>query len=512
MSSDNTCTDMHPRTVTPANSTSFELLSASENEDSYYYDYDFSISYDDGSYAYGSYMSDVLMLGGVPVSNLTMGLVNSTSTYHGVLGIGYNDSVYDNLPDRLRDQGVINSTAYSLWVDDEQASSGNLLFGAIDTAKFEGNLTRIISEYTTQMSVEIYGIDSSIPGGGNGSVAIVFPNETDSSDGSYYTGVYGYPFSATFSPPDSVSHLPTEIASQIWRMAGAYYDAEIELAVISCSTQNDTSLGNLTISLSPSADGPVITAPRVDLIIPAQDINISSYYSYYFDGDEGLCLFGVQNASLTGGFEYNLGSTLLRRTYSVFDLVNMEIAVAPVKFGATATSNIVNFSTYGAVVPSASMYCSSYTCSDDSSTNSGGDDDGNDTAALLGVLSLGALLGLSFGLGLGLLALGTAGFLIWRRRRKNALVAKDAGSVSSGEVDNTAAAPAAMSGAATAWRGITESARGAPDPQDANGASLPVAPAGEHFHAEGSTNAGLASEVHDAQAGSSSSSDVDRNA
>lgn len=490
--------------VSAGNSSSFKLLDTNDDDDENYdYNYGFSDSYADGSYAYGSYMTDVLTLGGVPVSNLTMGIANDTSNFHGVLGIGFNDSTYDNLPDSLWKQELINSTAYSLWVDDEQASTGNLLFGAIDTAKFEGNLTRIASSAYNQMEVYVYGINSSASDGSSSKITFTDDTSTDYSD------VYSYPFSASYSPPDSVSNFPTELASHIWDLAGAYYHEDISMAVILCSAQIDTS-ATLTIQLGPSsyyADVAAVTASLVDLIIPAQDYNLSSQYSYYLSSDdEDLCLFGVQNGSTHGTVDYSLGSTLLRRTYSVFDLANMEIAIAPINFEATTTtSSIVSFASYGATAPYASLYCSSYRCSD-SSTSDSTNENGGGSDPLSGVLSLGGVLGLTLGLGLGFLALGLAGFLFWRQRwrRNNAVAPKatvSAGPISSGGEAGNAAPNMSMSGAAagvSAGPEMTESSRGAPT------ASNQGNPTGEQSQHEGPTNTEADLGAHDVQAGPSS--------
>lgn len=381
-------------------------------------------------------MSDVLTVAGTTVSNLTMGLVNETSStslpgayaagYMGVLGIGYNDTDYDNLPNRLQRDGLINSTAYSLWVDDEAASSGNLLFGAVDTARFEGSLTRLLSQHSYYtMTVQVVGINGSTTKSG-GPVAVTTTSSSDDD------GDDGYLFTALYSPPDTLSNLPTDIASQIWQMAGAYYDDRLGKAVVSCSAAGDAT--NFTIQLGGNgAKGPVVSALMSDLVIPAAEFNLSSYSYYYYDtestNDSNMCLFGVQNGSVSSSYytSYNLGSTLLRRTYSVFDLVNNEVAVAPVRFGASATSNVVPFASYGAAVPSSTILCVYSDCFEDAGSND--DDDDSDetggTGRLRGVLSVGALVGMSAGIALGFLALGLAGIFLWRHRRNRGLAAKE---------------------------------------------------------------------------------------
>lgn len=421
---------------------------SSDDADSYDNGYDFTESrpLDGGvygyNYVYGSNITDVLGISGVTVS-LTMGLVNETSAYSsttgpkGVLGIGYNDSIgsSDNLPLRLLEQGLTNTTAYSIWMDDDIASSGNLLFGAIDTTKFTGNLTRLSSSYSAyEMVIRAVSINGTTKNGGP------FPITSGSDDDTTYgysTGSSGsddYLFTAIYSPPDTVSILPSYIAAQIWDMAGAYYDEDIEQALIGCSAANSNS-ANFTIQLGGQA-GPILAVSMADLVVPSSEYNISESYSYLDLGDD-VCLFGVQNTSSSSyGSETTLGNTLLRRTYSVFDLANSEVAVAPVVFGASATSNIVPFESYGATVPSSTLICSYSYCGTSAGGNSN-DSEGVSENGLPNILSLGALLGLSLGLALGCLALGFLIFFFCRHRRNKKLVAKGAASVSSAEAGET---------------------------------------------------------------------------
>ncbi|KAF3764418.1 acid protease [Cryphonectria parasitica EP155] len=430
-------------TFSPGNSSTYTLIDTGDDDDYYYDDGSFSGSTNEGSYAEGEYISDVLTVGGMSVSNLTMGLVNYTyggmftSTYIGVLGIGYNDSSYDNLPNRLQEEGLINSTAYSIWVDDETASSGNLLFGAIDTTKFDGNLTRLQSEYSYyMMMIQVIGINGSTSTSG-GPIAITDDQDDDDSDssGTYYSDEYL--FTAIYSPPDTVSTLPTTIATQIWSMSGAYFHSVLEMAVISCDASSDTTT-NFTLQLGGEGSlGPIITTYMSDLVIPETDVNVTALiaeYTYYDEDEDetdttNLCLFGVQNYTASS---YTLGSTLLRRTYSVFDLVNNEVAIAPVKFDATATSNIVPFTSYGATVPSSTLFCSYSECYADSGSGTGttygpGSEDGssNETAGLSSVLPFGALIGMSIGIAAACLALGLAIFFIWRHRSNKKMAAKN---------------------------------------------------------------------------------------
>ena len=88
---------------------------------------DFNISYVDGSSSVGDYFTDVFTIGGATVQNLTMGLGLETNIPFGLLGVGYEineasvtttKTTYPNLPVAMMQSGLINSVAYSLWLND----------------------------------------------------------------------------------------------------------------------------------------------------------------------------------------------------------------------------------------------------------------------------------------------------------------------------------------------------------------------------------------------------------
>ncbi|KAI6783180.1 aspartic-type endopeptidase-like protein [Emericellopsis cladophorae] len=112
----------------------------------------FEISYVDSSFSTGDYFEDRFEIGGAVVQNLTMGLGMKTNIPYGLVGVGYtvNEASlstmgceYPNLPVAMQHEGLINSIAYSLWLNDLDANTGNILFGGVDTAKYTGPLTKI---------------------------------------------------------------------------------------------------------------------------------------------------------------------------------------------------------------------------------------------------------------------------------------------------------------------------------------------------------------------------------
>jgi hypothetical protein len=90
---------------------------------------EFDISYVDGSHSTGDYFADMFEIGGAVV-NVTMGLGIDTDIAYGLVGVGYalNEAIvsntrsatsaYPNLPVTMEREGLINTIAYSLWLND----------------------------------------------------------------------------------------------------------------------------------------------------------------------------------------------------------------------------------------------------------------------------------------------------------------------------------------------------------------------------------------------------------
>ena len=94
----------------------------------------FNISYVDGSGAAGDYATDTFHFGGQTIKDMQFGIGYTSSSPEGILGIGYmvnevqvnrfNLDEYPNLPQKLKNDGTISSNAYSLWLNDLDASTG----------------------------------------------------------------------------------------------------------------------------------------------------------------------------------------------------------------------------------------------------------------------------------------------------------------------------------------------------------------------------------------------------
>ncbi|RKF63317.1 putative aspartic-type endopeptidase opsB [Golovinomyces cichoracearum] len=288
----------------------------------------FNISYVDGSGAEGDYVNDDVMIGTTKIKNLQFGVGYSSSSSQGILGIGYSINEvqvgraqrkpYPNLPMRMVKDGLIKSNAYSLWLNDLDASTGSILFGGIDTAQYVGPLKTVpiqkIGGVHSEFLITMTGLS--------------IGNKVISNDMAQ---------AVLLDSGSSLTYLPDYIVKYIYELLDAKYDASEQAAYVPCSYAKSSITLNFTFS------EPVITVDMSELVIP-----ISNSRSQQ-DDETSACLFGIAPAG-TGSSV--LGDTFIRSAYLVFDLDNNRISMAQTNFNATE-HNIVEIGTGEKSVPDA---------------------------------------------------------------------------------------------------------------------------------------------------------------
>lgn len=301
----------------------------------------FKIDYVDKSGAFGDYFTDVFKIGGATVTNLTMGLGIDTDIPNGLAGIGYpnneatvGNTKYPNLPVSMVDDGLINTVAYSLWLNDVDANQGSILFGGIDTKKYKGDLTRI--KVYPEVRGEYFAFI----------VALTSLHAISLSGNDTLTSAM-FPIPVVLDTGTTLSYLPQDLAEQIWQEVGATYDDRVDLAVIPCSRKNSN--GYFTFGFA-GPDGPRINVRMDQLVLDLTSGTPPKFTSGQYKGQD-MCEFGIQNMS---NGPYLLGDSFLRSVYVVYDLVNNEIALAETHINSTE-SNIVAFASMGAPIPSATQ-------------------------------------------------------------------------------------------------------------------------------------------------------------
>ena len=234
----------------------------------------------------------------------------------GVLGIGYTanevqvnrngDTAYPNLPSALVKNGLINSNAYSLWLNDLDANTGSILFGGVDSGKYSGELQtlpiqKIYNEYAEFLIIMT-------------GVALHNSSGTQSYSSSEL------PATVLLDSGTSLTYLPDTIVEDIYNDLGVVYDSSSGTGYVPCSMMNE----NINITYT-------FTSPSIPVSI--RELVIEDGSGLTFNDGTSACVFGI---APTGDSTATLGDTFLRSAYVVYDLTNNEISLAPTRFNSTA--------------------------------------------------------------------------------------------------------------------------------------------------------------------------------
>jgi hypothetical protein len=298
----------------------------------------------DGSGATGDYVADTITIGGTSLKNFQFGVGYTSESSEGVLGIGYssneaqtseNGKSYANLPKAMANGGLINSNAYSLWLNDLDANTGTILFGGVDTDQFHGQLQTLPVQQEDGRYLEFI-------------IALTGLSRTSSSDSNPHA--YGpLPIAVLLDSGSSLSYLPDSLVNSIYEDLKVTYDSTSGTGHVPCSMMNNDV--NLTFTFS----SPSISVSMSELVLSSSSGSGSGSGSgsdsdspSFSDGTPA-CVFGIAPA---GGSTAVLGDTFLRSAYVVYDLANNEISLAKTNFNAT-TNNILEIGSGSGAVPSA---------------------------------------------------------------------------------------------------------------------------------------------------------------
>lgn len=286
----------------------------------------FNISYVDGSGALGDYVTDTFHFGGKSLSNFEFGIGYTTSSQEGILGIGYqnnevivnraNQQPYANLPTALVQQGYTSVTAYSLWLNDLDASTGSILFGGVDTQKYHGSLAVLpviptTKNFYAELVVAMTGLSL-------GSQSLISNDNVP----------------VLLDSGSSLIYLPDDAVNSIYKSTGAQYNSQQGYAYVDCSLANNSTTLNFQFSSM------TISVPMNELVVT---IAVSRR-------GVATCVLGI---GPSGGSSSVLGDTFLRSAYVVYDLNSNQIALAQTNFNATQ-SNVMEISNGTSGIPNAS--------------------------------------------------------------------------------------------------------------------------------------------------------------
>ncbi|GAB1734536.1 hypothetical protein NU195Hw_g8988t1 [Hortaea werneckii] len=310
----------------------------------------FNTSFGDGSTAVGPFGSDTVGIGDVRIDNVQFGVaqeVNATTGYAvGLMGLGYSYNeatqyIYPNMPEVLRDTGIINSRLYSIYLNDLSSISGSILFGGIDTTKFTGPLT----------TLDI--LPSPISGGISQFITTVTSLSLTTNDGqttSLFTGGTNSPTAYESTNPALPVLLDT--GSAAWSLPQSYYETYIAPVVpyidsyglCACTHRQSNTTFTLTFGEKIAIDVPIS-----ELIVPIY--NSTTRQPIPYSESEDACAFLIVPAEPTGQGFQTLGDAVLRSLYVVFDLDNGQVSLAQAATNNDAGSTSSDSSRRGNVIP-----------------------------------------------------------------------------------------------------------------------------------------------------------------
>ena len=276
----------------------------------------------DNSVVGGNVADSLSIDGSSEIPQVQFGLVMSGSNYpRAVMGIGWNlndenGGQINSVVFETYEQGVINSTAISVYLNEYNATTGAMIFGGIDTTKYSGDLVGLPFQSDPTGSQSAYY------------VTLTSVSVTD------YTGVstqltsHGFRQSAQLRMGTSATLLNTDIYQQLAKGFGVI-KVDGGARAVPCNYANS----NVTINYQfGGSDGPVI-AVAISQIIGTQYTSPND-----FPGSSGYCDFGI--GPTTDGLVI-LGHSFLRSAYVVYDQQNHQAAIAQARYGVSSSRIVV---------------------------------------------------------------------------------------------------------------------------------------------------------------------------
>ncbi|GAV54166.1 hypothetical protein ZYGR_0AK06680 [Zygosaccharomyces rouxii] len=315
----------------------------------------FYINYTDGSFADGYWATDEVSVAGVPVSGLQFGVAKYASEeISGILGLGFSrresvkgypgspNKYYDDFPQMLKKDGIVDVVAYSMYLNDPNGTAGgSILFGGVDTSKYSGDL------YTFPMANQYPNIVSK-----PATLAVTLQGfgaqkKSQNRQQTFSTDKYA----VLLDSGTSLMGAPEEVVSRMASFINknARFSDDDGIYVMDCPSEGDDTefvfdFGDLQIAV-----------PISTLILPPSS-------------GESYCGLGVIPKKGT----WTLGDVFLSYAYLVFDLDNYKVSMAKAKFSSDGDQTPQIKIQSDGTIPGAKIASAEPWTSGEPSTTSGG--------------------------------------------------------------------------------------------------------------------------------------------
>ncbi|KAF5010650.1 hypothetical protein FDECE_3190 [Fusarium decemcellulare] len=331
----------------------------------------FDITYLDTRRIRGDYFEDSINIDGKTIKKQQLGLASKSVRPTGIMGLGFSanvaaDKPYDTIIDNMVAQGLIDTAAFSLWLNDLGSDEGTILFGGLDKAKYVGKLATLpllpepgaLGSNITSFSVAIEGLEVNTPDG----------QDDVNLDGLESDAI------AILDSGSTICLLPDDQVKDIFDAFDVLSVQNVAVPFVDCAYGDDKGDG---ISFDFKFKGKTISVPMKEMVINAfegkQETFQDPRVSPLFKGWDSVCMFGISSAAdygvKTDSFAL-LGDTFLRSAYVVYDLANEQLGIAEANPG-TNDSDIVELKADDKDFPDVSGVRSKSPTATDGSSSSG---------------------------------------------------------------------------------------------------------------------------------------------
>lgn len=291
----------------------------------------FKVKYIDGNSANGTYITETVSIGGITLTNQTLGAANQSDFRNGILGLGYkivNDDVRSKDPfvnntviDSLVNQGAINRRIFSLSLGHTASTNGSIVFGGVGTERYYDSLVSVpmvpsagypyVIEYAVKLEgLEIKGIDGLSDS--SNAVTVVLDNGT----------------------PQNL--LPEEVVNPIhekFESLSITYEGMEKDGFVNCAMGKKFADARFGFKFAGKTIY-ITGAEAVRDIFSTQDqIAYKHYLGSKSDDWDGVCHLAF--AKQLKGVPGIVGDPLLRHAYAVYDMDNKVVALAQANIKST---------------------------------------------------------------------------------------------------------------------------------------------------------------------------------
>jgi hypothetical protein len=297
-----------------------------------------------------------------------MGLAYNATLQTGLMGIGYDTNeastegegedgenfsfIYPSIIDQMVSQGLIATKAYSLYLDDYEASTGSIIFGGLDSDKYSGSLLQVpIVAEQGQDGSSVYA---------EFAVALTGFSYTSQAGSTTSLTTASYQAPAILDSGTTLTYLPGLLVETLYKDLNVVSDEYTGISYVACSTRDNNPKMTFNFGFG-GTSGINIAVPVNEMIFDLTGLFSTNGIIPSIDGIDGTpCAFGIYDGDAGGssGGPYILGDTFLRSAYVVYDLQNNLIALAQTNFNSTS-SNIVEFKASATSIPDVSGVASS---------------------------------------------------------------------------------------------------------------------------------------------------------